>query len=182
MIALAPSLSEVQTHLIEITKSHNVVYVGHNVTIDLKVLKLSDCQFIDTQDFYPGVVPKKLALLSERELNARIQEGTHSSVIDCRAALGIFLANNRDTANLRFLSHDYLLDKKALKSTIKANQQYLRDKLEQKENLAPVMNSKKLIKSICSSTTEVFLSNIKDDAIYRVDVKEVRQLIQKNVK
>ncbi len=99
MISSAPSLSEVQAHLHKITKDHNVVYVGHNVRIDLKVLKLSECHFLDTQDFYPGTLPRKLSLLAERELNARIQDGTHSSVIDCRAALGIFLANKSDMGN-----------------------------------------------------------------------------------
>jgi DNA polymerase III epsilon subunit-like protein len=55
MIASAPSLSDVQAHLSKITKDNTrVVYVGHNVQIDLKVLKLYECHFIDTQDFYPG--------------------------------------------------------------------------------------------------------------------------------
>jgi DNA polymerase III epsilon subunit-like protein len=127
MIASAPSLSDVQAHLSKITEDNTrVVYVGHNVQIDLKVLKLYECHFIDTQDFYPVGLPRKLSLLSERELNARIQEGKHSSVIDCRAALGIFLANKADTRNQRYLSRDYLLiDKRALKNTIKANRKHI---------------------------------------------------------
>ena len=118
-----------------------MVYVGHNVQIDLKVLKLCECHFIDTQDFYPAGLPRKLSMLSERELNARIQEGKHSSVIDCRAALGIFLANKADTRNQRYLSKDYLLDKKVLKTSIKANRKHLMEQLLYKENVPPIVNT-----------------------------------------
>ena len=171
MIANAPSLSDVQAHLQQITNS-STVYVGHNVQIDLKVLKLYECHFIDTQDFYPTGLPRKLSLLSERELNARIQEGKHSSVIDCRAALGIFLANKADTRNQRYLSRDYLLDKKALKTSIKANRKHLMGQM--KENVRPIVNSQQLIESVSVASG---LHGIKEHAVYKVNVTEVRQLI-----
>jgi hypothetical protein len=120
-------------------------------------------------------LPRKLSLLSERELNARIQEGKHSSVIDCRAALGIFLVNKADTRNQRYLSRDYLLiDKRALKNTIKANRKQIMEQIEEKENVKPVVNSKKLIESISVASG---LESIKEHAIYKVNVTEIKQLI-----
>ena len=48
--------------------------------------------FICTQniDRAPGG-SKKLKLLSQQYLNAKIQEGHHSSIIDARACLAVFL-------------------------------------------------------------------------------------------
>ncbi len=134
-------------------------------------MKLSDCHFLDTQDFYPAGLPRKLSLLAERDLNARIQEGKHSSVIDCRAALGIFLANKGETSNKRYLSRDYLIDKKALKGCIKANRKII---IERQMKVGAIVNSKQLIESVSVASG---LHGIKEQAMYKVNVTEVRQLI-----
>ena len=106
-------------------------------------------------------------------MNARIQEGKHSSVIDCRAALGIFLANKGETSNKRYLSRDYLIDKKALKGCIKANRKLIIER-QMKENVGAIVNSKQLIESVSVASG---LHGIKEHAVYKVNVTEVRQLI-----
>jgi hypothetical protein len=96
-------------------------------------------------------------------------------VIDCRAALGIFLANKGETGNKRYLSRDYLIDKKALKGCIKANRKIIIERQMKEENVVGAMvNSKQLIESVSVASG---LQGIKEQAVYKVNVTEVRQLI-----
>ncbi len=49
----------------------------------------------------------------------------------------MFLANKCDTTFMRYLSMDYLIDKKAVKTVAKAHKKYLKDKYYQEKNLSP---------------------------------------------
>jgi len=51
---------------------------------------------VDTQKFYGPEQPKSLKDLGESVLNVKIQEGIHSSIIDARVSLALFLANERN--------------------------------------------------------------------------------------
>lgn len=63
--------------------------------MDLKVMGIYDVPYIDTQaidKFLEGAhQTKKLKVLCEKYLNAQIQEGHHSSIIDARSSLALFL-------------------------------------------------------------------------------------------
>ena len=64
------------------------------MTVDLKVLNIYDVAYYDTHviDFNPQLHHfRKLKDLSFKYLNALIQEGHHSSIIDARACLALFL-------------------------------------------------------------------------------------------
>jgi len=70
------------------------IFIGHGVQTDLKVLQISDVpyyctQLIDRDPQYNQT--RKLKVLVEKHLNAEIQEGHHSSIIDARASLALFL-------------------------------------------------------------------------------------------
>ena len=64
------------------------------MTADLKVLKIKDVPYYNTHVIdYNSVLHhfRKLKDLSFKYLNASIQEGHHSSIIDARASLALFL-------------------------------------------------------------------------------------------
>jgi hypothetical protein len=69
------------------------VFVGHGITLDLKVMGIYDVPFYCTKvlDRGPTNQTRKLQYLAEKHLNATIQEGHHSSIIDSRASLALFL-------------------------------------------------------------------------------------------
>ena len=70
------------------------IWLGHGVTLDLKVMGIYDVPYYDTHiiDREPTYNnTRKLKTLSEKHLNAQIQEGHHSSIIDSRASLALFL-------------------------------------------------------------------------------------------
>jgi hypothetical protein len=71
---------------------HHSIFIGHGVTLDLKVMGIGGVPFLCTQniDRAPGG-SKKLKTLSQQYLNASIQEGHHSSIIDARASLALFI-------------------------------------------------------------------------------------------
>lgn len=102
MLESAPSLQAVRDHIIDIYKSkekdlqREVKFIGHSVKQDLLVLGLSDLYYVDTQRFYGPEQPKGLKDLGESVLNVKIQEGIHSSIIDARVSLALFLANERN--------------------------------------------------------------------------------------
>ena len=57
-------------------------------------MELYDVAYIDTQAIDKDPVnknPRKLLHLVEKHLNAKIQDGHHSSIIDARATLALFL-------------------------------------------------------------------------------------------
>ena len=69
-------------------------FIGHGVTLDLKVMGIGGVPFLCTQNIDKDPLlhqSKKLKTLSEKYLNAKIQEGHHSSIIDARACLALFL-------------------------------------------------------------------------------------------
>ena len=78
----------------------NSIFVGHGVNHDLKVFGMNNVRYIDTGSFedrgkpeeieFKRSNPRKLKDLVAQYLNATIQEGTHSSVIDARSSMGLF--------------------------------------------------------------------------------------------
>ena len=69
MLKNAPSLHSVREHIQTLLKQRErVVFVGHGVKQDLKVMGLHDCFFVDTQSFYEKV--KGLKDLAQFVLNA----------------------------------------------------------------------------------------------------------------
>lgn len=78
------------------TFNHDVhaIFIGHGVTLDLKVMRIADVPYYCTQQIDKDPVlhqSKKLKDLCKKHLNATIQEGHHSSIIDSRASLALFL-------------------------------------------------------------------------------------------
>ena len=76
------------------SENEESIFIGHGVVTDLKVINLSEVFYYDTHviDFnYEMHHSKKLKDLSSKYLNALIQEGNHSSIIDSRACLALFL-------------------------------------------------------------------------------------------
>jgi RNA exonuclease 4 len=82
----------------------NKIIVGHSLLEDFKALDLNKdefkCELRDIAEFskfkrtYPKMGEKrKLKELAEHFLNARIQDGHHSSVIDARIALALYRNN-----------------------------------------------------------------------------------------
>lgn len=59
---------------------------------DLKVFNIYNVSYIDTQgiDRFNNQA-RKLSVLVEKHLNAQIQKGHHSAIIDARATLALFL-------------------------------------------------------------------------------------------
>ncbi|KAK6907502.1 hypothetical protein I203_101496 [Kwoniella mangroviensis CBS 8507] len=91
----APSFEEVQKKVAELCEGR--IVVGHAVDNDLKILLLSHpsplirdtqrCKMLreKAKSKHPG-----LKKLSEMELGIRIQQGSHSSVTDARATMGLY--------------------------------------------------------------------------------------------
>ncbi|WWC60463.1 uncharacterized protein I303_103035 [Kwoniella dejecticola CBS 10117] len=91
----APSFEEVQKQVAELCEGR--IVVGHAVDNDLKILLLSHpsplirntqrCKMLreKAKSKHPG-----LKKLSEMELGIRIQQGSHSSVTDARATMGLY--------------------------------------------------------------------------------------------
>ena len=78
----------------EANSENESILVGHGILHDLKVLDIFDVTYICTQviDQDPfRKQPKKLKHLVQKYLNAQIQDGHHSSIIDARATLALFL-------------------------------------------------------------------------------------------
>ena len=101
-----PNLQAVQKELVTLLfgQQHDkevssVILIGHGINHDLKSLGLNTIEvtsgkrvrYIDTE-LYSAVSQKKEKLrdLAREHLNAEIQHGYHSSVIDARAAMAFF--------------------------------------------------------------------------------------------
>lgn len=69
------------------------IFVGHGVIHDLKILGLVDVPYVCTSkiDVSAMYQARKLKDLCADHLNAEIQTGHHSSIIDARASLALFL-------------------------------------------------------------------------------------------
>ena len=116
----APTLEEVKNHInmlcgktmnqegeyepisaLNFNESHHSVFIGHGVIYDLKTLGLSDVAYTCTSkiDLTQMNQARKLRDLSAQYLNAEIQSGHHSSIIDARCTLALFL-KLRESQNL----------------------------------------------------------------------------------
>lgn len=72
-----------------------VILIGHSVVGDIEALGLKKASYIDTTNIrhksdQKGKI-RKLKDLVKEYLGAEIQESTHSSVIDARATMALFL-------------------------------------------------------------------------------------------
>lgn len=96
----APSFFEVRAHLEELIRNcelqtkEKVILIGHSVVSDIETMILEKVKYIDTTNFkfksdQVGET-KKLSELVKVHLNAKIQDGTHSSLIDARSAMALF--------------------------------------------------------------------------------------------
>ena len=88
MLIDAPKYDHVRDFVMSICQE--CIFVGHSVKQDLKVMGIGEVYFIDTATAMDGHQPKKLKDVAGKQLNAFIQEGIHSSLVDARAALAIF--------------------------------------------------------------------------------------------
>lgn len=90
----APSYSEVNQYVINMIRG--TVIVGHTLLCDLEKFTSMDevVSYIDVSEFTDytkdGFRKSKLKDLSSHHLNAKIQEGVHSSIIDARAAMALY--------------------------------------------------------------------------------------------
>ena len=83
-----------ENEISEELKASDSIFIGHGVTTDLKVLNISEVWTYDTNviEFNPVLHhSRKLKDLSSKYLNASIQEYHHSSIIDSRSSLALFL-------------------------------------------------------------------------------------------
>jgi RNA exonuclease 4 len=101
MLVGAPSYSEVNAYVVSILKG--AVVVGHTLECDLEKFVASlatKIKYIDVSELSQytkdGFKKNKLKNLVKDNLNALIQEGVHSSVIDARAALALYKHKKRD--------------------------------------------------------------------------------------
>lgn len=94
-------------------ESKHCVFVGHGVIYDLKVMNLTDVPFICTSKVDMSEIhqAKKLKDLSRVHLNALIQEGHHSSIIDSRCTLALFLKfrEQLEERGLQFLNAEEIM-------------------------------------------------------------------------
>jgi hypothetical protein len=67
------------------------IFVGHGIITDLKVLDLQHTLYQCTQVIDQTPNTRKLKDLASKHLNALIQQGHHSSIIDARSSLALFL-------------------------------------------------------------------------------------------
>jgi len=84
----------VRQHILKLIKGK--ILIGHTIRHDLEVLQIKDVEFINVA-YYSKAHKHQEALrkLAKRVLNARIQSGVHSSIIDARAAMALFRSNMR---------------------------------------------------------------------------------------
>ena len=93
-------MQEVVKHIVKLMEDfkdqtgEQVVLIGHNVLNDIEALFLNQATYIDTTNFrfksdQKGLI-KKLKSLASKYLNAEIQEGFHSSIVDAKAAMALF--------------------------------------------------------------------------------------------
>lgn len=86
-------------------------FIGHGVKMDLKSLKLIDVPYICTAQIEVSQdgrnKMKKLKHLVSSHLNARIQDGHHSSIIDARCTLALFLLLH-ETMKLNMYGPDFI--------------------------------------------------------------------------
>ena len=88
MLLEAPSFAAVKAHVLSLCR--DCTFIGHSVKQDLKVMEIAGVNYIDTALAIDSKQPKKLKEVAKQRLNASIQEGTHSSIVDARTALAIF--------------------------------------------------------------------------------------------
>jgi len=113
----APTFSKVAPILKKILI--NKIVVGHSLEDDFLALKLHECDFefevreisefreykrpihyssyspLDSSGIFGGFEKRKLKDLAKEFLNATIQEGHHSSIIDARVALALYRMNQK---------------------------------------------------------------------------------------
>lgn len=101
LLILGISFTQVQDEVSKLLA--NKIVVGHAVHNDFRVLKLSHPFKLtrDTSKYKPfreslqiGGAPS-LKVLAEKLLGVRIQEGEHSSLVDARTALRLYLLNRK---------------------------------------------------------------------------------------
>lgn len=81
-------------HILKLIKGK--ILIGHTIRHDLEVLKIKDVIFVNVAYYSKNhKFPEALRKLSKRVLNASIQGGVHSSIIDARAAMALFRSNMR---------------------------------------------------------------------------------------
>lgn len=104
MIKDAPTLNEVHQHILDIIRDQQVIFIGHSAKTDLKVMRMDECEYVDTQPDHASGEPRALKDQGAIKLNVRIQEGTHSSIVDARVSLGLFLFSGKNITNKQVLS------------------------------------------------------------------------------
>lgn len=107
------------------------------------------------------------------DLNIRIQDGIHSSIIDARVSLALFLHNGKLTDYLDFMTEERLHGSRQESHLVKYNKAKRQQLLshEDKENF-----TENRVRAFSSSL------EIEDDQFYMVNLSEVKELIQLRVK
>lgn len=187
MLRDAPSLESVVAHILQICHSRSTVLVAHGGKQDLKCLSLYNCQYIDTQNYYDKGGPKSLKDLSGIVLNARIQYDVHSSIIDARMCLGLFLHNGKSRQFQTFMTMETLYSSStARKQKNKKQRTGTKEKGPEEsksENLISMggvsERQKQLVHSL--GISKRFQGVIDDNKIYRVNLKEIQLIIEQEV-
>ncbi|CDW76131.1 rna exonuclease 4 [Stylonychia lemnae] len=171
----APSRDPIYTHIMEICKDS--IFVGHSVKYDLKVMGIANVQFIDTSTLEDQKQPQKLRALAREKLNAKIQNHLHSSVIDARASMAIFMQKKDQFAEMiQYLSFEDIED-----SGSKSYKKRLNRQRKELSFLAmsQTFHGKSNQRVIPEDFKKVYFSKINDEDLYTVNLEEIK--CKKNV-
>ena len=106
-------------------------------------------------------------------LNARIQDDVHSSIIDARICLALFLANGCSRQYLIFMTYDTLY---AVSSTHRGGRGRRAGNKDRGGN-----EEKKHTENLGVTLAHRFQGSIEDDKVYLVDLAELRALVEQQV-
>ena len=106
--------------------------------------------------------------LSARELNLCVQDGIHSSIVDARVALALFLFKGRDREPLDFMTEEMLTGGRRRRGKRRGRDENANPKQSVAEELVAKLG-------ICQRM------KIEDDLLYSVNLEELRVTIQEQV-
>ena len=103
--------------------------------------------------------------LSARELNLCVQDGIHSSIVDARVALALFLFKGRDREPLDFMTEEMLTGGRRRRGKRRGRDENANPKQSVAEELVAKLG-------ICQRM------KIEDDLVYSVNLEELRVTFQ----